>query len=325
MAEGIFLSYRRDDTRHVAGRLAGDLAERFGHGSIFRDVESIDGGEEFPVKLDRALASCAMMLVLIGPKWLDITDAQGRRRLDDPADWVRQEIAAALRRGIRVVPVLVEDTPLPAEDALPQDLRPLVKRQARLLSDERWPGDLQVVVEMLSKVPGLALRDAAAASPPAAVAAPPAVPAAAAAPSGPSKMLLVGGGGLAAIVLLVIVASFGDDEAGRAAVAPAVAVETGAGWPDLHGTWRTDTALSFYFEQDGPEVAITIREHDQDVGSGSGRLNGNMLNMTLTFRDEQGQPQTSNCDLQGVDDFGHFEGVCLMPDGDAEEAVYIRR
>ena len=66
MAGGIFISYRRDDTRHVAGRLAGDLADEFGADSIFRDVESIDGGEEFPVKLERALAQCEMMLVLIG-------------------------------------------------------------------------------------------------------------------------------------------------------------------------------------------------------------------------------------------------------------------
>ena len=105
MAGGIFISYRRDDTRHVAGRLAGDLMDRFGAERIFRDIDSIDAGDEFPQRLDKALNHCVLMLVLIGRQWLDATDDQQRRRLDDPNDWVRLEIATALRRGIRVVPV----------------------------------------------------------------------------------------------------------------------------------------------------------------------------------------------------------------------------
>ena len=92
---GVFVSYRRDDTRHVAGRLAGDLADHFGTDSIFRDVESIDGGEEFPVRLEKALAQCAVMLVLIGHDWLAAKDAQGRRRLDGAFERLAQDWLAS--------------------------------------------------------------------------------------------------------------------------------------------------------------------------------------------------------------------------------------
>ncbi len=98
------------------------------------------------------------MLVLIGPTCLDISDAQGRRRLDDSKDWIRQEISTALRLGIRVVPVLIDGSPPPDESALSDDLKPLVRRQALESSDSRWRGDLQRLVETLAKLPGLALQ-----------------------------------------------------------------------------------------------------------------------------------------------------------------------
>ena len=75
---GIFISYRRDDSRHAAGRLADELAAEFGAASIFRDVESIAPGVDFEEALDQALSACAVMLVVIGPRWLSITDAEGR-------------------------------------------------------------------------------------------------------------------------------------------------------------------------------------------------------------------------------------------------------
>jgi len=103
VAAGIFISYRRDDSRHVAGRLADDLAQAFGPESIFRDIEGISLGLDFTQSLDAAMAACSVMLVLIGPNWLTIQNAQGQRRLDQPEDWIRQEIATALRRNVRVV------------------------------------------------------------------------------------------------------------------------------------------------------------------------------------------------------------------------------
>lgn len=173
MAAGLFISYRRDESRHAAGRLAEDLAQVFGVDAIFRDIEGIDPGVDFSSSLERALGSCVVMLVLMGPRWIDISDAQGRRRLDDPQDWIRQEIATALSRNVRVVPVLLEGAPIPAAASLPSDLQPLVRRQAFELSDTRWRGDLQRLATALARIPELSRIDVA---PPASAAAAPSPP-----------------------------------------------------------------------------------------------------------------------------------------------------
>lgn len=152
---GIFISYRRDDDRHAAGRLADELAGVFGPETLFRDIESIAPGQDFEVALNTALASCAVMLVVIGRRWLDITDAQGRRRLEQDGDWVRTEVATALQRGIPVIPVLLEGTPLPRPEQLPADLQALPKRRTLELADTRWPRDVEQIVDALLKVPGL--------------------------------------------------------------------------------------------------------------------------------------------------------------------------
>jgi hypothetical protein len=274
-AEGVFVSYRRDDTRHVAGRLAGDLADHFGSDSIFRDVESIDGGEEFPVRLDRALAQCAVMLVLIGHGWLVAKDAQGRRRLDDPADWVRQEIVAALRRGVRVVPVLVEGATLPAEGDLPDDLKPLVKRQARPLSDERWRGDLTALIEMLAKQTGLASSE---------------TDKPAAHPARPSRAVPLAAAALAAAAV------------GAFAWMQVTAV------PNVSGTWRADNGYHYFFEQDGPEITIQTRRGEEVLGKGSGQLRDGKLGLRFSTLQPGGE-MIENCELVAEGD-KRFSGTC---------------
>ena len=155
MSAGIFISYRRDESRHAAGRLAEDLSQAFGAGHIFRDIEGIELGVEFSKALEKALASCSVMLVLIGPQWLTMPDhKRGGRRLDQADDWIRQEIATALKRDVRVVPVLLEGAMLPDAADLPADIQPLVRRQAMELSDVRWRGDLQRLVDALARLPG---------------------------------------------------------------------------------------------------------------------------------------------------------------------------
>ncbi|WP_164885143.1 toll/interleukin-1 receptor domain-containing protein [Rubrivivax rivuli] len=161
---GIFISYRRDDDRYAAGRLADDLAGVFGPENLFRDIESIAPGQDFEVALNTALTSCAVMLVVIGPRWLGITDAQGRRRLEQDGDWVRTEVATALQRGIPVIPVLLQGTVLPLPEQLPADLQALPKRRFLELADTRWPRDVEEIVHALLKVPGL--QRAAAPTPP---------------------------------------------------------------------------------------------------------------------------------------------------------------
>src|SRR5277367_2433845 len=103
----IFLSYRRDDSRHQAGRLHDRLVAQFGSDQIFKDVDSIPMGLDFREVLTERVAGCEVFLAVIGDAWLSITGKSGARRLDDPGDFVRIEIEAALSRNIPVIPVLV--------------------------------------------------------------------------------------------------------------------------------------------------------------------------------------------------------------------------
>jgi TIR domain len=107
----IFINYRREDTAYAAGWLYDRLADRFGDGKIFKDIDSIELGDDFAEVITNALASCDVLLALVGDQGLTITDEEGSRRLDDPADFVRMEIEAALARDVRVIPLLVDGRP----------------------------------------------------------------------------------------------------------------------------------------------------------------------------------------------------------------------
>lgn len=151
---GVFISYRRNDSDVAAGRLADDLSLIFGRNSIFRDVDSLEPGDDYVKALDHALDSCAAAIVVIGPHWSTITDDTGHRRLEDPKDWVRIEISRTLARGIRLIPVLISAT-MPREAEVPEDLKPLLRRQAQEISDRHWRQDLEVLAQALEKVSGI--------------------------------------------------------------------------------------------------------------------------------------------------------------------------
>lgn len=137
----IFLSYRRQDSSSATGRLADRLEAVFGAAAVFRDHDSIGAGDDFAAAIRRAIEASTVLLVVIGPQWLAATLGDGRRRLDDPQDWVRLEIEAALDAGIGVVPVLVEGATMPAEAQLPASLAALARCQAIELSETRWRYD----------------------------------------------------------------------------------------------------------------------------------------------------------------------------------------
>jgi hypothetical protein len=139
---GIFISYRRDDSAGFAGRLYDRLAERFGADRVFMDIDAIAPGHEFAIDIERALAECTACVVLIGRDWLTIKDPDGGRRLDDSTDFVRLEVATAIRRGIAVFPVLVDKASPPSSAALPDEIRQLAGRQAIELTNERWNYDV---------------------------------------------------------------------------------------------------------------------------------------------------------------------------------------
>jgi len=152
MAGGIFVSYRRDDSRHAAGRLLDRLRQTYEPHQLFMDVDNVAPGLDFAKVLEEQVAACDAMLVLIGPDWLDARDDQGYHRLDNPGDFVRIEVEAALKREVRVIPVLVDGATMPHEDALPKSLRPLARRQGVRLTHERFGTEADNLVKSLRGV-----------------------------------------------------------------------------------------------------------------------------------------------------------------------------
>lgn len=137
----IFISYRREDSAGHAGRLFDALSEPF-EGRLFMDVDTLAPGTDFFEAIDEAVGSCEALIVIIGREWLTVEDKAGRRRLDDPCDFVRREIESALGRKIRVIPVLVQDAVMPSAGELPASLAALARRHAIELSDDRWSYDV---------------------------------------------------------------------------------------------------------------------------------------------------------------------------------------
>jgi hypothetical protein len=147
----IFISYRREETAYPAGWLYDRLAERFGSGQVFKDVDSIQLGDDFVEVITSAVGSCDVLLALIGEEWLTITDEHGHRRLDNRDDFVRLEIEAALTRQVRVIPILVDGARMPREDELPDSLAKLVRRQALELSPARFDFDTSRLLKVLDR------------------------------------------------------------------------------------------------------------------------------------------------------------------------------
>ncbi len=148
----VFISYRREHAAPQAGRLYDNLSARLGEERVFMDVDSIGLGLDFVQVIQDAVSSCEVLIALIGREWLNATDENGRRRLDDPDDFVRLEIEAALQRNVRVVPILLNDAVLPEPEDLPPGLRALTRRQALQLSDATFRSDVRRLIEQLERV-----------------------------------------------------------------------------------------------------------------------------------------------------------------------------
>src|SRR5215472_17723956 len=146
----IFISYRRDDSPASARLIHERLREWFGDGHSFMDVEQIELGDDWKHVLDQRVNRCDALLTVIGPRWLRAEGRDGRRRLDDPDDFVRWEIREALARGKRVIPVLVDGAPLPRAADLPQDLAALATLQAQTITHATFDKDIETLVEAVS-------------------------------------------------------------------------------------------------------------------------------------------------------------------------------
>ncbi|HUL13218.1 MAG TPA: TIR domain-containing protein, partial [Methylococcaceae bacterium] len=138
----IFISYRRDDVPGYVRALMLEMKNMVGSQQVFLDMEDIEAGSDFVSIIEDALSHCEVLLAIVGPQWLTSTNHLEQRRLDDPNDFVRLEIATALRRNIPAIPVLIENAKMPSEDDLPSDLKPLARLQGVPLAHSHWDDDI---------------------------------------------------------------------------------------------------------------------------------------------------------------------------------------
>lgn len=146
----VFISYRRKCSSETARLMREQLAKALERESVFMDIYDIGLGDDWPSKLAQTLDRCEALIALIGPDWLDATNSEGGRALDDRSDPVRREIEGALERGILLVPVF-DRTPVIEARELPVSLRPLLRKQAAILSDERYETDLERLVARIER------------------------------------------------------------------------------------------------------------------------------------------------------------------------------
>src|SRR5687768_909684 len=147
----IFISYRRAEAEYAAGSLGRELRRHFGDEQVFRDKEDIAGGVSWRQHVLREIDRDSALLVLIGREWSATRDAQGKRRLDNPDDPIRLEIADGIRDGATVIPVLLENAQMPAASELPSDLAPLAEINALKLRDGDWDADIAKIIKTLEK------------------------------------------------------------------------------------------------------------------------------------------------------------------------------
>jgi len=142
----IFISYRRLDSGYLASALSDKLQEHFGPNSVFFDIDNIPLGVDFREYIGNAVGQCDVLLVIIGDQWMGPVDGQGKRRIDDPSDYVRIEIESALKRNIPVIPVLVEEATMPSAANLPPSIESMAFRNA---AEIRAGRDLRQHIEQL--------------------------------------------------------------------------------------------------------------------------------------------------------------------------------
>ncbi|MFL6450911.1 MAG: toll/interleukin-1 receptor domain-containing protein [Bryobacteraceae bacterium] len=143
----VFISYRREDSAAYAGRIFDRLKTRFGPKHVFMDIDSLRPGEDFVEALQQTVKSCDVLIAVIGKQWLTAQDDQRRRRLENPEDFVRLEIATALERGILVIPALVGGAPMPQSHDLPDALKQLARRHAVNVHDAGFHQSMDLLIE----------------------------------------------------------------------------------------------------------------------------------------------------------------------------------
>lgn len=149
----IFVSYRREDSADAVGRIYDWLLQRFGEGTVFKDVDSIPLGVDFRKSIDQAVSNATVLLVIIGRTWLSVSGSKNERKIDSPSDFVRIEIATALRRGIPTIPLLISGANMPDTEALPEEIRELRFRNAvAIRPDPDFGNDMDRLIRGIVKL-----------------------------------------------------------------------------------------------------------------------------------------------------------------------------
>jgi len=291
----IFISYRRDDTEGEAGRLYDDLVRAYGDDSVFMDVAGIEPGLDFRKAIDANVSGCGVLLAVIGPTWATITGSDGTRRLDNPSDYVRLEIATALARSVPVIPVLVHAAHMPPLDQLPEDLKDLRYRNSVELTHARWNSDVALLIGALKSYVNVKQdhkTETVHATVPVQLPAPQAPAPAPPAPAQKSKLPLWIGIGAAAIVLAAVIflATHKSTPLPGSAPGPASAPVDPAtaflgDWQDVEMPAFGDNLIRVQVTEETPEAGGRIAVHAWgrckpefcDWGEHHAKLNGDEL------------------------------------------------
>jgi serine/threonine protein kinase len=148
----IFLCYRREDSQWAARSIYDRLTAKYGSEQVFRDIDSTPAGVKFSTWIESRVGQCDVMIVVIGDAWSSAKDHTGKRRLDAPKDWVRQEIETALRRDIPIIPVRVQGARMPTDDELPPSIAELTGFQSAEVTDSRWDFDVGLLIEAIDNL-----------------------------------------------------------------------------------------------------------------------------------------------------------------------------
>jgi hypothetical protein len=288
--KNVFISYRVSDTAGETGRLVDVLKNYFEEDQIFMDIDKIEPGVDFTEVLSRSLDSCDVMLAIIGPRW-EGTDAQGQSRIKKSDDWVHVELSTALKRNIRVVPVLVDGATLPDASDLPEDLEPLTRRQSYEISNKRWRYDTEQLTYFLQNNIGVKPKRQRLVAPQ-----PPPQPPS----SGMNIWLKVAIGVLAFIgVLGVIGLIIGEDkkqqdqsqtqpltttssEEGTVAT-PTATTTPAATQLNLNGNWVDPDGSIVQLRQSGNRLIVHLFSGGTQLGTGTGFIDQGNVEINLTM------------------------------------------
>ncbi|MCA9911784.1 MAG: toll/interleukin-1 receptor domain-containing protein [Anaerolineae bacterium] len=147
--EKIFVSYRRDGNRWATGRICDRLNRYFGSERVFRDIEDIKYGSHFPQRIEESIQNSALMLVIMGEKWLALKGDDGTPRILQEGDWVRKEIEIALKNNVEVIPVVLDDARMPTREQIPESFGKFTEINAVFFRDENFDANMKQLLQQI--------------------------------------------------------------------------------------------------------------------------------------------------------------------------------